>query len=99
MIGNTFSECESLGLNDFPTAERLQWHGHAPLTPNWSESSRFVAFTLVCMVMKFYLLHLSFLAYASIFKLYRLSLLLTFLIKSPYLTFIFFKNALISSHE
>ncbi|KAI7980787.1 hypothetical protein LOK49_Contig106G00003 [Camellia lanceoleosa] len=23
-------ECESLGLNDFPTAERLQWHGHSP---------------------------------------------------------------------
>ncbi|GAV56944.1 Alpha-amylase domain-containing protein/CBM_48 domain-containing protein [Cephalotus follicularis] len=40
-------ECESLGLNDFPTAERLQWHGHAPGIPNWSETSRFVAFTLV----------------------------------------------------
>ncbi|KAH8481576.1 hypothetical protein H0E87_029162 [Populus deltoides] len=40
-------ECESLGLNDFPTAERLQWHGHAPGTPDWSETSRFVAFTLI----------------------------------------------------
>ncbi|KAK4478923.1 hypothetical protein RD792_014430 [Penstemon davidsonii] len=40
-------ECESLGLNDFPTAERLQWHGHAPGMPDWSETSRFVAFTLI----------------------------------------------------
>ncbi|KAI3443448.1 hypothetical protein Pfo_000113 [Paulownia fortunei] len=40
-------ECESLGLNDFPTAERLQWHGHAPGMPDWSDTSRFVAFTLI----------------------------------------------------
>ncbi|KAK9931531.1 hypothetical protein M0R45_018805 [Rubus argutus] len=40
-------ECESLGLNDFPTAERLQWHGLAPGVPDWSKTSRFVAFTLV----------------------------------------------------
>ncbi|KDP34860.1 hypothetical protein JCGZ_09148 [Jatropha curcas] len=40
------SECESLGLNDFPTAERLQWHGHVPRMPDWSETSRFVAFTV-----------------------------------------------------
>lgn len=40
-------ECESLGLNDFPTAERLQWHGHDPGTPDWSETSRLVAFTLI----------------------------------------------------
>uniref|UniRef100_A0A1J3HWY0 isoamylase n=1 Tax=Noccaea caerulescens TaxID=107243 RepID=A0A1J3HWY0_NOCCA len=40
-------ECESLGLNDFPTAERLQWHGLAPGMPDWSETSRFVAFSLV----------------------------------------------------
>uniref|UniRef100_A0A2N9HVM1 Isoamylase 1-3-like C-terminal domain-containing protein n=2 Tax=Fagus sylvatica TaxID=28930 RepID=A0A2N9HVM1_FAGSY len=40
-------ECESLGLNDSPTAERLQWHGHTPGMPNWSETSRFVAFTLI----------------------------------------------------
>ncbi|KAG5566757.1 hypothetical protein RHGRI_002333 [Rhododendron griersonianum] len=40
-------ESESLGLNDFPTAERLQWHGHSPGTPDWSEASRFVAFTLI----------------------------------------------------
>ncbi|PNY07250.1 isoamylase 1 chloroplastic-like [Trifolium pratense] len=40
-------ECESLGLDDFPTSERLQWHGHFPVTPDWSESSRFVAFTLM----------------------------------------------------
>jgi hypothetical protein len=37
-------------LNDFPTAERLQWHGHDPGTPDWSETSRFVAFTLVCFL-------------------------------------------------
>ncbi|KAF8392784.1 hypothetical protein HHK36_021021 [Tetracentron sinense] len=40
-------ECESLGLNNFPTAERLQWHGHAPGMPDWSETSRFVAFSLI----------------------------------------------------
>ncbi|KAL6191840.1 hypothetical protein ACLB2K_038229 [Fragaria x ananassa] len=40
-------ECESLGLNYFPTAERLQWHGLAPGVPDWFETSRFVAFTLV----------------------------------------------------
>lgn len=40
------SECESLGLDDFPTAERLQWHGHQPDMADWSESSRFVAFTI-----------------------------------------------------
>ncbi|KAL5974195.1 Isoamylase su1, chloroplastic [Asimina triloba] len=39
-------ECESLGLNDFPTAERLQWHGHIPGMPDWSKSTRFVAFSL-----------------------------------------------------
>ncbi|KAH9805603.1 isoamylase 1 [Citrus sinensis] len=40
-------ECESLGLSDFPTADRLQWHGHAPGLPDWSDKSRFVAFTLI----------------------------------------------------
>ncbi|MBA0841796.1 hypothetical protein Goarm_001658 [Gossypium armourianum] len=40
-------ECESLRLNDFPTAERLQWHGHTPGKPDWSDTSRFVAFTLI----------------------------------------------------
>ncbi|KAK9097703.1 hypothetical protein Syun_024748 [Stephania yunnanensis] len=40
-------ECESLGLNEFPTADRLQWHGHAPGRPDWSEKSRFVAFSLI----------------------------------------------------
>ncbi|KAL9674168.1 hypothetical protein QQ045_030438 [Rhodiola kirilowii] len=39
-------ESESLGLDDFLTAERLQWHGHVPQSPDWSKSSRFVAFTL-----------------------------------------------------
>eukprot|EP00268_Persea_americana_P048680 TRINITY_DN5163_c0_g1_i3.p1 TRINITY_DN5163_c0_g1~~TRINITY_DN5163_c0_g1_i3.p1 ORF type:complete len:184 (-),score=35.62 TRINITY_DN5163_c0_g1_i3:1013-1564(-) len=45
-------ECESLGLSDFPTAERLQWHGHAPGMPDWSETSRFVAFSLIDSVKK-----------------------------------------------
>ncbi|KFK36885.1 hypothetical protein AALP_AA4G184500 [Arabis alpina] len=45
-------ECESLGLNDFPTSERLQWHGLAPGMPDWSETSRFVAFSLVDSVKK-----------------------------------------------
>ncbi|KAK4757796.1 hypothetical protein SAY87_019097 [Trapa incisa] len=40
-------ESESLGLNSFPTSERLQWHGHIPGKPDWSETSRFVAFTLI----------------------------------------------------
>ncbi|TKY60780.1 Isoamylase 1 [Spatholobus suberectus] len=40
-------ECESLGLDDFPTSKRLQWHGHFPGMPDWSETSRFVAFTMV----------------------------------------------------
>ncbi|XP_073011594.1 isoamylase SU1, chloroplastic isoform X1 [Typha latifolia] len=39
-------ECESIGLDDFPTAERLQWHGHQPGMPDWSETSRFVAFSM-----------------------------------------------------
>lgn len=39
-------ECESIGLDDFPTTERLQWHGHLPGTPDWSQSSRFVAFSM-----------------------------------------------------
>jgi hypothetical protein len=38
---------ESLGLGDFPTGERLEWHGIFPGTPDWTESSKFVAFTLV----------------------------------------------------
>lgn len=43
-------ECESLGLSDFPKAERLQWHGHSPGTPDWSDTSRFVAFSLIDLV-------------------------------------------------
>nr|AAL31015.1 isoamylase precursor [Triticum aestivum] len=39
-------ECEGLGLEDFPTAKRLQWHGHQPGKPDWSENSRFVAFSM-----------------------------------------------------
>ncbi|KAK1275666.1 hypothetical protein QJS04_geneDACA004141 [Acorus gramineus] len=41
------SECECLGLHDFPTAERLQWHGHHPGKPDWSRSSKFVAFSMI----------------------------------------------------
>ncbi|KAH9608201.1 hypothetical protein KSS87_006934 [Heliosperma pusillum] len=44
------SECESLGLSDFPTSERLQWHGHVPECPDWSEASRFVAFSMKDLV-------------------------------------------------
>lgn len=40
------SECECLGLDDFPTSERLQWHGHIPEKPDWSDNSRFVAFSM-----------------------------------------------------
>ncbi|CAI0387282.1 unnamed protein product [Linum tenue] len=47
LMTNFRRECESLGLNDFPTAERLQWHGHAVGVPDWSETSRFVGFSLV----------------------------------------------------
>ncbi|MED6157612.1 Iron-sulfur assembly protein 1 [Stylosanthes scabra] len=47
LITDFRKECESLGLDDFPTAERLQWHGHFPGMPDWSETSRFVAFTMV----------------------------------------------------
>ncbi|XP_031373341.1 isoamylase 1, chloroplastic isoform X2 [Punica granatum] len=47
LMTNFRHECESLGLNNFPTAERLQWHGHVSGVPDWSESSRFVAFTLI----------------------------------------------------
>nr|CAB3483492.1 unnamed protein product [Digitaria exilis] len=39
-------ECESLGLEDFPTSEQLHWHGHQPGKPDWSEGSRFVAFSM-----------------------------------------------------
>ncbi|MED6157614.1 Iron-sulfur assembly protein 1, variant 3 [Stylosanthes scabra] len=46
LITDFRKECESLGLDDFPTAERLQWHGHFPGMPDWSETSRFVAFTM-----------------------------------------------------
>ncbi|WOL19778.1 hypothetical protein Cni_G28580 [Canna indica] len=43
-------ECESLGLVDFPTADRLQWHGHQPGKPDWSETSRFIAFSMSDLV-------------------------------------------------
>ncbi|KAI9180239.1 hypothetical protein LWI28_002662 [Acer negundo] len=39
--------CESLGLQDFPTAERLQWHGRTLDKLDWSDTSRFVAFTVI----------------------------------------------------
>lgn len=39
-------ECESLGAEDFPTAERLAWHGVTPNEPDWSSTSRFIALTL-----------------------------------------------------
>ncbi|CAM6035531.1 unnamed protein product [Sphagnum compactum] len=45
-------DTEALRLGEFPTAERLQWHGTTPNTPDWSETSRFVAFTLLDMQKK-----------------------------------------------
>jgi isoamylase len=42
----------ALRLGEFPTAERLEWHGTTPNTPDWSETSRFVAFTLLDMQKK-----------------------------------------------
>lgn len=40
-------QCDALRLGEFPTAEKLQWHGSVPNLPDWSDSSRFVAFSLV----------------------------------------------------
>lgn len=40
-------ESESLGLDDFPTGKQLTWHGHTPGVPDWSATSRFVAFSMV----------------------------------------------------
>ena len=40
-------ECESFGLEDFPTGETLQWHGIRAGNPDWSITSRFVAFSQV----------------------------------------------------
>ncbi|KAJ3676835.1 hypothetical protein LUZ60_002559 [Juncus effusus] len=39
-------EFECLRLDEFPTAERLMWHGHQPGRPDWSDTSRFVAFSI-----------------------------------------------------
>lgn len=47
LLLNFRRKCEALGLSDFPTAERLQWHGGSPEMPDWSGKSRFVAFTIV----------------------------------------------------
>ncbi|XP_022632454.1 isoamylase 1, chloroplastic-like isoform X1 [Vigna radiata var. radiata] len=47
LVTKFHQECESMGLDDFPTSKRLQWHGHFPGMPDWSETSRFVAFTMV----------------------------------------------------
>ncbi|KAG9449304.1 hypothetical protein H6P81_009269 [Aristolochia fimbriata] len=40
-------ECESLGQDDFLTSKRLKWHGRIPGVPDWSKTSRFVAFSLM----------------------------------------------------
>jgi hypothetical protein len=52
--GWLYRETESLRLGDFPTGERLEWHGLSPNNPDWSETSKFVAFTLVLPVPIFY---------------------------------------------
>lgn len=36
----------SLRLRAHPTGQQMIWHGHQPNQPDWSEGSRFVAFTL-----------------------------------------------------
>eukprot|EP00897_Mesotaenium_endlicherianum_P003623 jgi/Mesen1/3289/ME000191S02431 len=46
LLLNFRRECECLGLPDFPNAQRLEWHGLTPSTPDWSETSRFIAFTI-----------------------------------------------------
>jgi len=35
-----------VGQSEFPTAETLTWHGKLPNEPDWSEESRFIAWTL-----------------------------------------------------
>eukprot|EP00271_Cylindrocystis_brebissonii_P014372 TRINITY_DN35711_c0_g1_i1.p1 TRINITY_DN35711_c0_g1~~TRINITY_DN35711_c0_g1_i1.p1 ORF type:complete len:914 (-),score=89.55 TRINITY_DN35711_c0_g1_i1:950-3463(-) len=46
LLVNFRRKTECLGLDDFPTAERLTWHGLNPEAPDWSASSRFIAFTI-----------------------------------------------------
>ncbi|KAG6557828.1 hypothetical protein Mapa_000595 [Marchantia paleacea] len=47
LLVNFRRQCDALRLGEFPTAEKLQWHGSVPNLPDWSDSSRFVAFSLV----------------------------------------------------
>ncbi|KAH7288477.1 hypothetical protein KP509_31G027800 [Ceratopteris richardii] len=47
LLLNFRRECDSLGMEDFLTSDRLSWHGECPNMPDWSETSRFVAFTLI----------------------------------------------------
>ncbi|KAL3692101.1 hypothetical protein R1sor_005752 [Riccia sorocarpa] len=47
LLVNFRRQSDALRLGEFPTAEKLQWHGLLPNTPDWSETSRFVAFSLV----------------------------------------------------
>eukprot|EP00850_Spirogloea_muscicola_P010847 SM000065S20196 [mRNA] locus=s65:232907:239639:- [translate_table: standard] len=42
----SFRKTESFRLYDYPPGDRLQWHGITPGNPDWSESSRFLAFTI-----------------------------------------------------
>ncbi|GJP51421.1 hypothetical protein CLOM_g10586, partial [Closterium sp. NIES-68] len=39
-------EFKCFRLDDFPTAHHLQWHGLTPANPDWSDTSRFIAFTI-----------------------------------------------------
>lgn len=34
-------------MEDYPSDWNLDWHGHGPGTPDWSETSRFIAYSLV----------------------------------------------------
>jgi len=39
-------EHKSLGLDQFPQVDDIQWHGRKAFEPDWSEENRLVAFTL-----------------------------------------------------
>jgi len=44
---NMFRACHpAFHLEEFPTEQNIQWHGHRPHEPMWEEDSRFIAFSL-----------------------------------------------------
>jgi hypothetical protein len=38
---------EVFRMEDYPSDWNLDWHGHTPGSPDWSETSRFIAYSLV----------------------------------------------------